>query len=155
MPLITSGDVIVSFGVSLTKSKIEPPRFDRYVTTALAKLKTLLPEAIWADINKTPPADGDRKKSLEAAAIELSMFFALPNLHTYLTENGVILSSQSEGSTVLRYLTPKEINDKQQTHLRTATEIIGCYVDLNDIDGDGFVDSVFEYTESRPVQFIW
>ncbi len=154
MPLITSGEVVESFDIS-AKSKIDAQRFDRYVIAALAKLESWVRDTVWAEANLNAPGNADQAEILKAAAIELVMYFALPNLNTYLTENGIILSAQNEGNTVMRYLSPKEIVEKQAAHWNTAKEMISAYAPFADRDGDGFVDSVFEYTESCPVQIIW
>lgn len=127
MALLTGADVLTELGIS-TKAKIDPSRFDGYIAAALVKLESWVSKDAWTDANKESPSDVARAQIFKSAAAYLTMYFGLPSLHTYLTENGVILSAQAEGSTVLRYLTPKEVETKQLNYWNTAREMIEQYL---------------------------
>ena len=160
--LITSQDVITKFQIS-NKAKLNATRLDDYVLVGLQKLKMWVGETVWNDINL--PDDGTektsdlaRKKIMQGAACYLTMYFALPNLHTYLTENGSVTTAKDEGNTVLQYLSPEKSAIKRQEYFYTAKEMVGLYVAVADEADDGKVDGdplPQVFSVSIPTQVRW
>lgn len=111
---------------------INSTRLTPHIGAASRRLKKWVGTDAYADALLENPTNAERKEDLTNAEAALAMHFALPGINTKVTPSGVVKTSKTDqGTNIITYLSPKEIDQLKALYLEQAEEIARPYL-LND-----------------------
>ena len=110
---------------------ITDARLSLSLDTASLRLRDWVGADAYADAQAESPTDPTRRDVMRAAEAHLVMHFALLGLNTVLRPGGVVKQEQVEGSVLVQYLNPADLENLALQYLNAAEELSRAYA-LND-----------------------
>lgn len=127
---------------------IKDPRFTRALAAAGRRMRTWVGDEAYDDALLVIPVDETRKADLQYAEAHLVMGFAVLGINTSLRREGIVRSEKVEGSSVLTYHSPAEIERLQAQYFDEAEQLARSYLLTDGTPGPPLVVTSDEGSET-------